>query len=239
MEQTGALSTVRQQTTGKGQRYALCAAGTNNQNTEYNINIVDQLSGDKIDTMILPLRQWILCAKGNETGSAERKVSHAYIASCIRIANFLLEPLASAEENGSPILLPPPGVDLANEITVELQDHSTLAGLGDVDDNFDNLDDDDLLARLEAIGQDDGFDFNQISQDKLLESLDAMAPISMLFQPKYQMNFTIGATLHSTNSDRYTHLDWCFMKCSRKGNDFLTRVLVKIKEEAHCTLQMD
>ncbi|KAL3787956.1 hypothetical protein ACHAWO_001105 [Cyclotella atomus] len=93
--------------------------------------------------MVLPLRQWIQRAKGNET-------------------------------NVSQILLPPPGVDLADKITVELQSHPTHSGGGGVHNNIENLNDDNLLAQLDAIGQDDGVDFSQMNEDELLEALDAL-----------------------------------------------------------------
>lgn len=74
----------------------------------------------------------------------------------------------------SQILLPPPGVDLADKITVELQRHPTHSGGGGVHNNIENLNDDNLLAQLDAIGQDDGVDFSQMKEDELLEALDAL-----------------------------------------------------------------
>lgn len=142
--------------------------------------------------MILSLRQWIEGARGNGVDSAEQKVSPAYIMASIRISISLLKPIVTSEETGDPCRLPACGADWAEKITVELQNNS-VPGLSSsvpagptafpYSEGEDQLDDDELLARLDAIGQEGGElgisqknDSSQeaLGEDELLEVFDAI-----------------------------------------------------------------
>jgi hypothetical protein len=136
--------------------------------------------------MIISLRQWIEGVKGDDSGSStDHKTFQTYISSAIRIAICLLEPIASAEERGAVVRLPPVGVDWAEKGTVELKNGPDVRQLPDSDqfsegafDTDRELDEDELLAHLDAIGQEGGFDLNQksagsenISHDDLLRMM--------------------------------------------------------------------